>query len=291
VRGPTGFRNALGALLALGLLGAVPVDAAQAPAGVDPEVAKGIALVDEGDYDTAIVTLDGAARRLAVDGTKVKDLSQAYLYLGIAYVGKGHEAAAKAKFREAVSRIRDLTLSADRYPPKVIDLFEAAKEEARRDGTGPSSAGRTPAPAEMEERGGGGKKVLLIGGGAAVAGGAAFLLLKSDEGGGGCEQFFAGPEGLLNASQRQFALTTPPRGAGRWKADVMYTVSGGSEAVFVFAVNATNDQPVNGQARQVTPVNTVLEWDGSPNTPYRVGVNLQGGGSATYVLNIEGPCL
>ena len=74
-----------------------------------------------------------------------------------------------------------------------------------------------------------------------------------------------------------------------------YTITAASPAsppnVFIFAVNATNDQPVNGQARQVTPINTVLEWDGAASTPYRVGVTLQGGGSATYVLNIEGPCL
>jgi hypothetical protein len=89
------LRNALCLLLALGLLAGAPI-AAQTPAATDPEVTKGIRQVDEGDYDAAIVTLDGAARRLATDKNKVKDLSQAYLYLGIAYVGKGHEAAAGA---------------------------------------------------------------------------------------------------------------------------------------------------------------------------------------------------
>src|SRR5262245_30796602 len=100
------------------------------PTSSDPEVAKGISQVEDGDYDAAILTLDTAARRLAGAPSKTRELSQAYLYLGIAYVGKGHEAAARAKFREALSQIHDLTLNPDKYPPKVIDLFEAAREEA-----------------------------------------------------------------------------------------------------------------------------------------------------------------
>src|SRR6185503_17821806 len=132
-------------------------------------VQKGVRLVDEGDYHAAIVVLDAAAQRLAKDTTKVKDLSQAYLYLGIAYVGKGHEAAAKAKFREAVSQIKDLSLSADRYPPKVIDLFEAAKDEATRGVSAPPASKPVARSApEAKSGGGGGKKLLLIGGGLAV---------------------------------------------------------------------------------------------------------------------------
>src|SRR5689334_8276803 len=99
-------------------------------ARADDDLAKGIALVDDGDYDAAILVLDTAARRLAADPKDTRALSQAYLYLGIAYMGKGHEAAAKAKFKEAVATIKDLSLSPDKFPPKVIDVFEAAKSEA-----------------------------------------------------------------------------------------------------------------------------------------------------------------
>src|SRR3954470_10024789 len=109
---------------------AAPFAAAQSPA-VDTDLARGIRQVEDGDYDPAIFTLDAAAQRLKGDPARVRDLSQAYLYLGIAYIGKGHEAAAKAKFREAVAQIKDLTLSPDKFPPKVIDLLEAAREEAR----------------------------------------------------------------------------------------------------------------------------------------------------------------
>lgn len=117
------------AIAASPLTAAAPPPKPVAKAAGDAELAAGIRQVEDGEYDAAILTLDGAARRLALDPTKVAELSQAYLYLGIAFVGKGHESAAKAKFREAVSQIRDLTLSAEKFPPRVIDLFESARAE------------------------------------------------------------------------------------------------------------------------------------------------------------------
>jgi tetratricopeptide (TPR) repeat protein len=163
------------ALLAL-LLIAPPAAPADVPAAhTDAEVVAGVKQVDDGEYDKAILTLDNAARRLAGDPAKVADLSQAYLYLGIAYIGKGHEAAAKAKFREALRQIKDLTLSPEKYPPKVIDAFEEAKEEEAK------------APAAAEKKGGS-KKGLIIGGvlaaGAAVGVAAAAGGGDGDSGGG-----------------------------------------------------------------------------------------------------------
>jgi hypothetical protein len=140
---------------------------------LDADVQKGIAQVDDGDYDGAILTLDNAARRLSLDKTRATDLAQAYLYLGIAYIGKGREAAAKAKFREAVAQIRSLSLSADKFPPKVVDLFEAAKAEEMR---ATPAASPTPAPSGAAAGSGakkGGGKTLLIVGGLAAAGGIA----------------------------------------------------------------------------------------------------------------------
>jgi hypothetical protein len=143
---------------------------------LDMDVQKGIAQVDEGDYDGAILTLDNAARRLTTDKTKTNDLAQAYLYLGIAYIGKGREAAAKAKFREAVAQIKTLSLSADKFPPKVVDLFEAAKAEealaTAAPSPTPSASGAAPAAPEKKK---GGSKTIFIVGGLAVAGGAAAL--------------------------------------------------------------------------------------------------------------------
>jgi hypothetical protein len=166
----TGQRVLLSLVLAFG---SVPLRA-QAPPASDAEVLKGVKLVDDGDYDAAILTLDGAARRLAADPSKGRDLSQAYLYLGIAYVGKGQEAAARARFREALAQIKDLSLSPDRYPPKVINVFEAAKEEMAK-----APAPTRPAAAP-KKKGGGGKTLLIVGGLAAAGGGVALAA-----GGGG----------------------------------------------------------------------------------------------------------
>lgn len=178
------LRNALSVVLAWGLVaGSLP--AAAQPAPSDPDVVKGIRQVDEGDYDAAIVTLDAASRRLAGDPARVRDLSQAYLYLGIAYVGKGHEAAAKAKFREAVRQIKDLVLSTDKYPPKVIDLFEAAREEVNRAAPVTPTAATPAAAAAPPEKKGGSHKGLIIGGVVLAAAGVAIAAAGGGGGGGG----------------------------------------------------------------------------------------------------------
>lgn len=151
------IRKVLSLFLALTLL--VWPQALSAQSVVDQEVAKGIKQAEDGDYDAAILTLDNAARRLATDPSKTRDLAQAYVYLGIAYVGKGHEAAAKAKFREALGQMKDISLSPEKFPPKVINIFEEAKQEAAK------------APAAAPEKKKGGSKGLLIGLGVAAVGG------------------------------------------------------------------------------------------------------------------------
>lgn len=150
----------------------------------DPEVAAGIRQVEDGEYDAAIVTLDGAVRRLAADKSQSGDLPQAYLYLGIAYVGKGHEAAAKAKFREALKQLRGLSLSADKFPPKVIDVFETARDEVNREAaTGSPAPPAGPAAADAgkeKKKGGGGKALIVLG----VLGAGAGVALAAGGGGG-----------------------------------------------------------------------------------------------------------
>jgi hypothetical protein len=143
----------------------------------DAEVALGVRQAEDGDYDAAILTLDAAARRLAADPSHPRDLPQAYLYLGIAYLGKGREAAARAKFREALMQMKDLDLNAERFPPKVIDMLEAAREEIRRD----SASTRAVTVQKPDKKGGGGKTALLLGGIAAVGG----VAVAAGAGGGG----------------------------------------------------------------------------------------------------------
>lgn len=137
-------------------------------AALDPEVAKGVREIENGDLDVGIFTLDAAAQRLKRQPGRATDLGQAYLYLGVAYIGKGHETLAKAHFREALKHAKELTLRPESFPPKVREVFERAREEAG------------PAPVETKKRGP--SKGLLIGlGGAAAVGGA---LLVAGGGGG-----------------------------------------------------------------------------------------------------------
>jgi len=166
--------RALCTLLILALLGWSAPLPAQGPV-TDAEVRKGIKQVDDGEYDAAIFTLDTAARRLAANPAMVRELSQAYLYLGIAYVGKGQEAAARARFREALGQMKEMSLSPDKYPPKVINLFEAAKEEMAK---APPRSAASP----TKKKGGGGKTALIVLGVAAAGGGVA---LAAGGGGGG----------------------------------------------------------------------------------------------------------
>ncbi len=264
------------------------------PTASDPEVVRGIRQVDDGEYDAAIVTLDNAARRLAADAAHAPDLPQAYIYLGIAYVGKGREAAAKAQFREALARIKDLSLSAEKYPPKIVDLFEAAKAEARAD------AG-TAAPPKK----GGASKGLLIGG--AVAAAAAGVALAA---GGGGESSGSGSstpptsstspapapatttdvfEGVLNRSQTAATIPLPAVStAGPWRAELSWT--GDRTEVRMFILDAVTRAGVV-DVRLVTPNSSLGEWPGEAGKRYVIDLFLQEGGASqsNYTLRVTHP--
>ena len=189
------------------VLGLATVGTPQPPVA-DPDVRRGIAFVDEGEYDSAILALDAAVRRLAADkGHSAPDLAQAYFYLGVAYLGKGHETSAKARFREAVQQARDMSPSPEKFPPRVIELFEKAKEESRAEMPAATSTG-TPRSAEPAKKGG--SKALLVIGGVALAGGGAALALGG--GGGGSTT----PTTTLPALQTFTATGSLPDGDARF---------------------------------------------------------------------------
>jgi hypothetical protein len=150
----------------------------------EPDLAAGIRQVEDGDYSAAVITLDRAARALETRKDRAHELARAYLYLGIAYVGLGSETSARARFRDALAQSRDLRLDPEQFPPKVIELFERAREENRV----PAPAVAAPAPAAPASTpASGGKKksktpLILIGlGGAAAAG----VAVAAGGGGGG----------------------------------------------------------------------------------------------------------
>jgi PKD domain-containing protein len=134
------------------------------------ELAVGIERVREGDFEGGLLTLDGVARRLVTERGPAKDLAQAYLHLGIAYLGLRQDALANAKLRQALRQDRDLHLSPDEFPPRVI----RALEEARR---GLAEAAALEKAAKSK-RGAGG--MLLLGLGGAAAAGIAVTAIHSE---------------------------------------------------------------------------------------------------------------
>jgi len=181
------------ALLLVGALAFAPaLMALEAPA--DSQLEEGIEQAQLGDFEKAIVTLDAAARRLAAEGGRSGDLARAYVYLSIAYLGLSQEQKAKAQFLEALKADTEMEINEGEFPPRILEFFEAAREEAVAEGVvEPTPAAGAPVtePAEPEpvaeatepeKKGGGSKTLLLIGGGAAAAAG---IALAAGGGGGG----------------------------------------------------------------------------------------------------------
>jgi hypothetical protein len=80
------------------------------PTGVtpaDPDLAAGIRQVERGQFADAIALLDPLTRRLAARAAAAgpsPQLAQAYLYLGIAYIGRAQQEGLQAATRPAPSR-------------------------------------------------------------------------------------------------------------------------------------------------------------------------------------------
>ena len=147
----------------------VPTRAQDVPS--DPEVEAGVRQVQEGDFETAVITLEAALRRLARDPAPPPPRVRAALHLGIAHVALDHRDAAKARFKDALALDPGLRLTADRHSPKVIGVFEEARREY-------ASQARPVSVARKRSR------VPWLLGGAAVVGGGAVLATRI---GGGTE--------------------------------------------------------------------------------------------------------
>jgi hypothetical protein len=179
----------------------------------DAELAEGIRQAQQGEFDTAAVTLDRAARRLAAAKAPGTEIARAYVYLAVAQVGLSQEAKAKTSFVEARRQDPSLRLDAKEFPPRIVQAYEAALREA-----GLSVPPPPPAPATAEKKGGGSKALWVVLGAGAAAGGAAIAL-----GGGGSDPS---------------AQPTPPpipQVAGRWVGD-------GSSDGQIFTAGGCNQQ-------------------------------------------------
>lgn len=174
-------RRTLAVALAVSLA-QVPLVSAAPP---DEQLELGVKQAEGGEFDAAVVTLDGVVRRLATSGREPKDLTRAYTYLAIAYLGLAQEQSAKARFLDALRAEPGLKLDPGQFPPKVIQFFEQVRsEKATAAGpspaASPSPAGPTAQPAAKpatttaaappEEKKGGSKALLVLLGVGAAAG-------------------------------------------------------------------------------------------------------------------------
>lgn len=137
-----------------------------------PALADGVRQVEEGDFETAVVTLRAVAASLAGDPARSVERARAHLYLGVAHVALDQAADAHRAFVEALRDDSRLRLTEDRFSPKVIAAFEAARRE--QVAAGPPAATKS----------GGSTKKVVVGAiaGAAVATGAVVALGGSEAG-------------------------------------------------------------------------------------------------------------
>jgi hypothetical protein len=280
------MRRVLIASLATALAMASPVSAQSPPPSPDPELAAGVRQVEEGDYNVAVITLDRAAQALARQPGRSRELAQAYLYLGIAYVGRGSETAAKAKFREALGQVRDLALAPEQYPPKVVELFEKARDETRQGAPVPAAPATAANPARKKR--GSRLPLVLIGVGAAGAAGAALAL-----GGGG--ETAGGPpstetlNGSVSCGTDTVSHRFTPRRAG--SLDALLTWTDRSRTLQMYLGLAASVGESGIVARSMPASNTTARLTAPvENRSYWIFVEQAGGGPClTYTLALTYP--
>jgi hypothetical protein len=210
----------------------------------DPELAAGVRQVDQGDFEGAIVTLEPVVRRLGPAGGP--DAAQACLYLGIAHLALDQTDAARALFRQALDHEPELKLGADRYSPKILNAFEAARRE--RDAA--VAAARAPAPQEAPaKKGGHGRALLLAGAGVAAGVGVAVAVSGGSS---------SSPSGGLQFSGARFA----PQAVECADGSVDLPIPVGIDV---------DTQNGSDAAVPVTSVSSVLIITNSPTVPGEVG--------------------
>jgi hypothetical protein len=164
------------AVLVAALLAAPPL--APAPqATASPDLERGIRQAQEGEFERAVITLDGVVRTLKGRDGASKSLSRAYVYLAVSYLGLGQEPAARGSFLEALRIDPALELSSKEYPPRIVKLFEETRRSAAASLPPPPTTSAPPPqqPATTtppaEKKGGSKTPLILLGvGGAAAAG-------------------------------------------------------------------------------------------------------------------------
>jgi hypothetical protein len=150
----------LSLLVALALA-SLPFASISLAAGGNMDLTVGMRHVEEGDFEAAAVVLDRAVQALSKQKGSSKELARAYLYLAIANLGMSQEASAKARLLDALASDKELSLSPDDYPPKVIKLFDEVRREA---GMAVPAKSRPEVAAKPKKEGGRSKLPYILGG-------------------------------------------------------------------------------------------------------------------------------
>lgn len=176
------------------MIGAGPGDASDIP-----ELAAGIRQVQDGEFEAALLTLDGAIQRLRTMPDRTHDLATAYVHLGVAYLGLGQEGLATAKFRQALRQEPGLQLTAGEFSARTLRVFAAAREAELRAATLTRDA--------KKSKGKGGLILLALGGVAAA--GTALAIVRERENTPPTASIAIAPEGqgILNITRFSFTAT------------------------------------------------------------------------------------
>ena len=232
----------------------------------DPELAQGVRQVREGDFEGAVTTLEAVVRRLSSAPERSRELVQAYVNLGVAYVALDQRDLARTRFGEALARDRSLKLSAAEYSPKVLAVFEEARQRARPAG------GRK------------GSKAPYVVAGAAAAAGAVVLATRG--GSDAAAATFSGarfgnlvavcPDDSINVPIPVLMLVEAQAAASSLSiqsaAATLIIVTSADAGEVGFASNqATNVSPnvVAAKAHATLQVSTVLVCNNGPGDPGR----------------------
>jgi len=201
------------------------------PQAGDPETEKGIRQAQEGEFEQAIVTLQGTLPRLLERKASPHDIARAHVYLGVAHLGLNDPVAAKASFVEAIRIDPTLKLSSEEYPPRIVRAFEEARRSAppapapvsaAPPTAPPSTPPATPSAPRSSKaeppaaKKGGSKLPLVLLGLGAVGGGVA---LAAGGGGGGSS---------TSSSTPTPPVTTPPAPTGNVNLVASFPPVGGS---------------------------------------------------------------
>jgi hypothetical protein len=232
----------------------------------DPELAQGVRQVREGDFEGAVATLESVVRRLSSAPERSRDLLQAYVNLGVAYVALDQRDLARSRFGEALARDRNLKLSAAEYSPKVLAVFEEARQQAR-----PSGQGRK-----------GSKTPYVIAGAAAAAAAGVVLATR----GSNASAAFSGarfgnlvavcPDDSINVPVQVLILVEAQAGSAALSIDsataqLIIVMSADTGEVGFASTQATTVSPmvVAAKTHATLQVSTVLVCNNGPGDPGR----------------------